>query len=120
MKRFAGYALFVLCAVVLLAAVTSAQAAERTEEATVIGKDKSGQAGKVPTDTRAVEAESKMKKEEAPSGLKSEAPGVRTQEKMEKPKMAEPERKKPEQKRGWGEMKWMWIILLAGAAAAAG
>ena len=99
----------------------SACAAERVEEATVVGKDKSSQAGRLPSDTRAVQAESKMKKEEAPTGLNSQAPGVRTKEKMEKPRMAEPERKKPEAKKGWGNVPmWMWIILLGGIAAAAG
>lgn len=113
-----------VCAAVLALFVwiseTAAVAADRMEEATIIGKDKSGQAGAVPTDTRAVQAESKMKKEQAPAGLKSDAPSVGSKEKMEKPRMAEPERKKPEQKRGLGDMKWLWILVIAGAAAALG
>ncbi len=98
---------------------TFAPAAERIEEATVLGKDRSKQAGQVPTDTRPVQVESKMKKEATPAGLKSEAPGVRAPEKMEKPKMADPEREKPEGKRGFGSA-WMILLLLIAVAAAAG
>lgn len=96
-----------------------AVAQQRVEEATVLGKDKSAQAGQVPSDTRAAPAESKLKKEEAPTGLKSGAPGVRAPEKMEKPKMAEPERKKPEQKRFGNTPVWIWILLVGIIAAAA-
>lgn len=122
MKNMKGILGMALTALILAGVVlsTASFAAERVEEATVLGKDKSQQAGKVPTDTRAVSVESKMKKEEAPTGLKSDAPGVRTKEKMEKPKMAEPERKKPEQKKGMGEHMWMWILLIGAIAAAAG
>lgn len=109
-----------IAALALLLADRVVSAAERVEEATVLGEDKSGQAGAVPTDTRAAAAESKMKKEEAPTGLKSDAPGVRSQQKMEKPKMADSERKKPDQKKGWADSKWLWILLILGAAVAAG
>ncbi len=97
-----------------------AAAAERVEEATIIGKDKSGQAGQIPSDTRAAAPESKMKKDQAPAGLQSSAPGVRSTEKMEKPKMSEPERKKPEQKRRFGDFPWIWLLVIGGIAAVAG
>lgn len=96
-----------------------APAAERVEEATVSGKDRSGQAGKVPTDTRAAPVESKLKKEATPAGLKSDAPSMRSAEKMEKPKMAEPERKKPE-KQGPGAKLWLFMLVIVGIAAIAG
>ncbi|OGH55896.1 MAG: hypothetical protein A3G34_02645 [Candidatus Lindowbacteria bacterium RIFCSPLOWO2_12_FULL_62_27] len=98
-----------------------AGAAERKEEATVVGKDRSAQAGEVPSDTRAVATESKMKKEEAPAGLKTDAPGVRTAEKMEKPKLPEPDRKKPEHRRGFGDTPiWIWILVAGILVAVAG
>lgn len=97
-----------------------ALAAERVEESTIIGKDKSAQAGQIPSDTRAASPESKMKQEQSPAGLQSSAPGVRTQEKMQKPRMSEPERKKPEQKKGFGNFPWIWLLVIGGLAAAAG
>ncbi|MBI4180291.1 hypothetical protein HY522_12795 [bacterium] len=118
--------IWILCLTVLgLGMLTAgfcatASAAERTEEATVLGKDRSKQAGVVPSDTRAAEVDSKLKQEETPSGLKSGAPGVRTSQKMEKPKMAEPERKKPEGRKGFGGNIWIWILVIGGIAAAAG
>lgn len=119
MKRLCMMAIACLAVATFLS--LTATAAERIEEATVIGKDRSKQAGTVPTDTRAMAPESKMTKEAAPTGLKTDAPGVRAQEKMEKPKMDEAERKKPESKRRWGDTPvWMWIIVIAALAAAAG
>lgn len=117
-----GMQVFAAAALALLLVCGPAIAAERVEEATVIGKDKSEQAGVVPSDTRAAPAESKMKKEEAPTGLKSGSTGVRTGEKMEKPKMADKDREKPEGKKGLfgGAPIWMWILILGAIAAAAG
>ena len=97
----------------------AASSADRVQEATVLGKDRSAQAGKVPTDTRAVSIESKMTKEESPAGLKSETPGMRKEAKMEKPKMAEPERQKPDQTKSGGNMNLLWILLFAAVIAVA-
>ncbi len=121
MKRFfwRGTITMLSAALALTLLAHSARAAERMEEATVIGKDRSTQAGTVPTDTRAVQAESKMQKEAAPAGLKTDAPGVRATEKMEKPKMQEVERKKPESKSRFGHLPmWFWLLLIGGGVAA--
>lgn len=94
-------------------------AAERIEEATIVGTDRSGQAGQVPSDTRASAVESKLKKEETPSGLSAESPGVRMKERMERPRMDERRLEKPEPSSG-GSFKWLWILVVIGLVAAAG
>ncbi len=96
-----------------------AAAVERTEQATVVGKDKSQQSEEPPTDAKTPRDESKMKKESAPAGLKSDNPDMAAGEKMQKPRQAERDRDKSKNPDNESVLKWfVGIILLAGLAAA--
>ncbi|MBI4179841.1 hypothetical protein HY522_10525 [bacterium] len=96
-----------------------AVAVDRTEQATVVGKDKSQQSEESPTDAKTPRDESKMKKESAQAGLKSDNPDMTAGEKMQKPKQAERDRDKPKKPDNKPVRNWfIGMIFLAAIATA--